>query len=75
MIVTLDETVPPLASALVRAERAGSGRRTALADGAASGPVTPSMDRRAFIGTLAGGLPAAPLASGAQCVDDRGHLP
>jgi hypothetical protein len=24
------------------------------------------MDRRVFIGTLAGGLPAAPLAAGAQ---------
>jgi hypothetical protein len=54
-----DETVAPLASALVRAGRARSGRRTAIADRSASGSMTPLMDRRAFIGTLSGGLLAA----------------
>ena len=60
------ETVAALASALVRAGRAGSGGRLALPHGSASGSVTPFMDRRAFIGTLAGGLLAAPLAAEAQ---------
>ena len=61
-----DETVAPLASALVRAGWSGSGRRVALPNGPASGSVTPFMDRRAFIGTVAGGLLAAPLAAEAQ---------
>jgi hypothetical protein len=43
-----------------------TGRRTALPDRAASGPVTPLLDRRVFIGTLAGALLAAPLAAEAQ---------
>jgi hypothetical protein len=66
MIVTPDETVAPLASALVRAGRAGSGRRIALPNGTASGSVTPLMDRGAFISTFAGGLLAAPPAAEAQ---------
>ena len=57
------ETVAPLASALVRAGRARSGRGTAIPEGTASGSMTPLVDRRAFIGTLAGGLLAAPLAA------------
>src|SRR5260370_24083232 len=50
---TADETVPPLASALVRAWRAGSGGRVALPNRTASGSVTHLMDRRVFIGTVA----------------------
>src|SRR5438309_11688230 len=61
-----DETVAPLASALVRARRTGSGWRVALPNGTASRSVTPLMDRRAFIGTLTGGLLAAPLAAEGQ---------
>jgi len=64
-----DETVAPLASALVRARRTGSGWRVALPNGTASGSVTPLMDRRAFIGTLTGGLLAAPLAAEGQQTD------
>jgi hypothetical protein len=62
LITTPDETVAALASALVRARQARSGRRIALSNGAASGSVTPLMDRRAFIGILTCGLLAAPLA-------------
>jgi ABC-type uncharacterized transport system substrate-binding protein len=51
MRATPDETAAPLASALVRAGRARKG---------------PLMDRRAFLGTLAGSLLAAPLAAEAQ---------
>jgi hypothetical protein len=58
-----DETVASLASALVRAGWAGSGRRTALPDGTASGSVIPRVDRRAFLAVLAGGILAAPLAA------------
>ncbi len=61
-----DEAAAPLASALVRARRAGSGRRVALSNGTASGSVIPLMDRRAFLGTLTGGLLAAPLIAEAQ---------
>ena len=61
-----DETAAPLAPALVRAGWAGSRRRPALPNRTASGSVTPFVDRRAFIGTLAGGLLAAPLAAEAQ---------
>ena len=61
-----DETVPPLASALVRARRARSGRTIALPNAAASGSVTPFMDRRAFIAAVGGGLLAAPLVAQAQ---------
>ena len=66
MIAAPDETVAPLASALVRAGRAGSGQRIALSNGAASRSVIPLVDRRAFVGTLAGGFLAAPLAAQAQ---------
>ena len=59
MIATPDETAAPLASALVRAGRAGSG---------------PLMDRRAFIGALTGGLLAAPLAAGAQLTGQRPRI-
>jgi ABC transporter substrate binding protein len=72
-----DETVAPLASALVRARRARSGRRIALPNRAASGSVTPFMDRRAFIAAVGGGLLAPPLAAGAQSAGDLpriGHL-
>ena len=67
MNATSDETAPSLASALVRAGRAGSGRRIALSNETASGSAIPGsaiplMDRRAFLGTLAGGLLTAPLA-------------
>lgn len=58
-----DETVASLASALVLAGWAGSGRRTALPDGTASGSVIPLVDRRAFLAVLAGGILAAPLAA------------
>ena len=61
-----DETTAPMASTLVRAGRAGSGRRTAIAHGTLSRSVIPLVDRRAFIGTLAGSLLAAPLAAEAQ---------
>jgi len=61
-----DETAAPLAPALVRAGWAGSRRRPALPNRTASGSVTPFVGRRAFIGTLAGGLLAAPLAAEAQ---------
>jgi len=66
MNATSDETVSPLASTLVRAWRTGSGWRVALPNGPASGSVTFFMDRRAFIGTVAGGLLAAPLVAEAQ---------
>jgi hypothetical protein len=49
MIGTPDETVAPLASALVRAGRAGSGQGITLPNGTAPGS-GPLMDRRAFIG-------------------------
>jgi len=62
MNATSDETAPSLASALVRAGRAGSGRRIPLSNETASGSAIPLMDRRAFLGTLAGGLLTAPLA-------------
>ena len=66
MIATPDETAASLASALVRARRAGSGRRIALSNGPVSGSVIPLMDRRAFLGTLTGSLLAAPLVAEAQ---------
>jgi hypothetical protein len=56
MIPTPDETAASLASALVRAGRAGGGQRIALSNGTASASVIPLMNRRAFMGTLAGGL-------------------
>ena len=52
---TPDETAASLDPALVRAGRSGSGRGPALPNGLALGPATPLVDRRAFIGTLAGG--------------------
>ena len=61
-----DETVAPLDPALVRTGRTGSGWRPALPNKTASGAVTSSMDRRAFLATLAGGLLAAPPAVKAQ---------
>jgi hypothetical protein len=51
-----DETAPPLASALVRAGRAGRGRRIAFSNGTAPGSVNLLMDRRAFLTTVTGGL-------------------
>ena len=66
MSATPDETAASLDPALVRGGRSGSGRRPALPNGVALGSVTPLMDRRAFLGTLAGGLLAAPLAAEAQ---------
>ena len=66
MIAPSDETAPPLAAALVRAGWSGSGRRVALPNGPASRSVTHFMDRRAFIGTLTGGLLTRPLATEAQ---------
>jgi hypothetical protein len=66
MIATPDETVAPLASALVRAGRAGSGQRIALSNGTASGSVIPLLGRRAFLGSLTGGLLAAPTTTEAQ---------
>jgi len=61
-----DETLASLASALVRARWSGSRRRLTVPNGTASGSVTPFMDRRAFLGGLAGGLLAAPFAAEAQ---------
>jgi hypothetical protein len=66
MMATPDETTAPLAAALVRAGRAGSSRRIALSNGMASGSLILLMDRRAFLGTLPGGLLAAPLAAAGQ---------
>jgi hypothetical protein len=60
---TPDETVAPLAAALVRAGRSGSGRGSALPNGPASGSVTPLLDRRTFMAGMTGGLLAAPLAA------------
>ena len=60
MTTTPDETAAPLASALVRAGRAGSGQRIALSNGTASASVMPLIGRRTFLGTLASVL-AAPL--------------
>ena len=68
MMAMPDETATPLASALVRAGRAGRGRRIALSNGTAPGSVNLLMDRRAFLTTVAGGLLAAPLDAEARTV-------
>jgi hypothetical protein len=66
MMASTNETAAPLASALVRARRAGRGRRIALSSGTAPGSVSRLMDRRVFLTNCDGGLLAALLAAGAQ---------